>query len=166
MQKLFSPAAMMDGKAGVRTPRSARAWSKTALLPVERFSAVFHAAAGRGRTVVLDLWKKSPGDPDTEAFRFAARVGRDYPWLVIENCHRQLCARSAAAWKTAEKRSTGRTRSTPLRERISSSFNRRPVQRSAMASGGRAKTVSSTDSPSFLARKIKSWTSAPSRPVR
>lgn len=61
------------------------------VLPVERFSAVFHAAAGRGRTVVLDLWKKSPEDPDTEAFRFAARVGRDYPWLRIENCHRQLC---------------------------------------------------------------------------
>ena len=62
------------------------------VLPAERFSAVFHAAAERSRTVVLDLWKKSPEDPDTEAFRFAARVGRDYPWLVIENCHRQLCA--------------------------------------------------------------------------
>jgi len=62
------------------------------VLPAERFSAVFHAAAERSRTVVLDLWKKSPEDPDTEAFRFAARVGRDYPWLGIENCHRQLCA--------------------------------------------------------------------------
>ena len=36
------------------------------VLPVERFSAVFHAAAERSRTVVLDLWKKSPEDPDTE----------------------------------------------------------------------------------------------------
>ena len=61
------------------------------VLPVERFSAVFHAAAEHCRTVALDLWKKSPEDPDTEAFRFAARVGRDYPWLRIENCHRQLC---------------------------------------------------------------------------
>ena len=62
------------------------------VLPVERFSAVFHAAADRCRTVALDLWKKTPADPDTEAFRFAARVGRDYPALRIENCHRQLCA--------------------------------------------------------------------------
>jgi len=44
------------------------------VLPAERFSAVFHAAAERSRTVVLDLWKKSPEDPDTEAFRFAAAL--------------------------------------------------------------------------------------------
>ena len=30
------------------------------VLPAERFSAVFHAAAERSRTVALDLWKKSP----------------------------------------------------------------------------------------------------------
>ena len=64
------------------------------LLPVEKFEAAFHAAAmsGKFRTLALDLWKKSPEDPDPEAYRFAARGARDYPFLSVENCHRQLCA--------------------------------------------------------------------------
>ncbi len=62
------------------------------VLPVERFDAAFHALAmsGRFRTLVLDLWKKSREDPDTEAYRFAARA--EYPFLRVENCHGQLCA--------------------------------------------------------------------------
>ena len=65
-----------------------------AVLPLERFNAIFHAAAmsGKFRTLALDLWKKSPEDPDNEAYRFAARAAKDYPFLQIQNCHRQLCA--------------------------------------------------------------------------
>ena len=64
------------------------------VVPIERFSAVFHAAAmsGNFQTLALDLWKKSPDDPDNEAYRFAARAAQDYPFLQVHNCHRQLCA--------------------------------------------------------------------------
>lgn len=64
------------------------------ILPVERFAAVFHAAASSGRyqTAALDLWKKNREDPDTEAYRFAACLHADYPFLKLHNCHRQLCA--------------------------------------------------------------------------
>ena len=66
----------------------------TRVLPVERFASVFHALAmsGKFRTLALDLWKKNREDPDTEAYRFAARAGKDYPFLTVENCHSQLCA--------------------------------------------------------------------------
>ncbi|MDE7219659.1 MAG: aminopeptidase P N-terminal domain-containing protein [Oscillospiraceae bacterium] len=62
--------------------------------PLDGFAAAFHAAVmtGKYRTVALDLWKKTAVDPDGEAQRFAARVQADYPFLGIENCHRQLCA--------------------------------------------------------------------------
>lgn len=65
-----------------------------AILPLERFSGFFHAAAisGNFTTLALDLWKKSPGDPDTEAYRLAAQAVKDYPFLQIHNCHKQLCA--------------------------------------------------------------------------
>ena len=72
----------------------------------------------------------------------------------------------ASAWKAASNRSTGRTRSTPLRSVISCGDSRRPVQRSARGAGGRAKMVSSTPPSVFPASRTKSWTSAPSRPVR
>lgn len=64
------------------------------ILPLERFNAVFHAAAMSGNFTVLalDLWKKAPGDPDTEAYQFAARAAREYPALSVHNCHKQLCA--------------------------------------------------------------------------
>ena len=38
------------------------------------------------------LWKKAPGDPDTDAYRLAAQAAKDYPALQIHNCHKQLCA--------------------------------------------------------------------------
>lgn len=62
--------------------------------PVEKFSAAFHAAASTGRyaAVALDLWKKGAQDPDTEAYRFARMLRADYPYLQVDNCHRQLCA--------------------------------------------------------------------------
>ncbi len=66
----------------------------SAIRPAEDFSAAFHAAAASGkyRTLTLDLWKKNQDDPDREAERFASLVQTRYPFLRIENCHRQLCA--------------------------------------------------------------------------
>lgn len=62
--------------------------------PVEKFPAAFHAAASTGKyaAVALDLWKKNAQDPDTEAYRFAHLLQADYPYLRVDNCHRQLCA--------------------------------------------------------------------------
>ena len=64
------------------------------ILPLERFGSFFHAAAisGNFTTLALDLWKKAPGDPDTDAYRLAAQAAKDYPALQIHNCHKQLCA--------------------------------------------------------------------------
>ena len=66
----------------------------TDILPVERFSAVFQTAVmtGKYQVLALDLWKKSPDDPDGEAHRFADWAAEQYPFLKIKNCHRQLCA--------------------------------------------------------------------------
>lgn len=66
----------------------------SAIRPTEAFPAAFHAAASSGkyRTLTLDLWKKNREDPDREAERFADQVQIRYPFLRIENCHRQLCA--------------------------------------------------------------------------
>ncbi len=64
------------------------------ILSLERFGGFFHAAAVSGifTTLALDLWKKNPEDPDTDAYLFAARAEKAYPGLQIHNCHRQLCS--------------------------------------------------------------------------
>ena len=90
------PDAMAERWTGRRLKRpeiTARSGVEK-VLPAERFPAVFHAAAmsGNFQTLALDLWKKSPEDPDSEAYRFAARAAGDYPFLSVHNCHKQLCA--------------------------------------------------------------------------
>ena len=64
------------------------------VLPLNRFTGIFHtdALSGNYHALALDLWKKNPEDPDSEAYRFAARVTKDYIPLQIKNCHKHLCS--------------------------------------------------------------------------